>query len=60
LTIHEGRNRQIRRMLEAVNKEVIYLCRQGYAGLDLQGLVPGKYRDLTQDELNRLKSEEQR
>lgn len=56
LTIHEGRNRQVRRMLEAVGKEVLYLCRVGYAGLDLSGLRPGQYRDLTQDELNLLKS----
>ncbi len=56
LTIHEGRNRQIRRMLEAVGREVIYLCRIGYSGLSLEGLHPGQYRDLTQNEIDMLKT----
>jgi len=55
LTIREGRNRQVRRMLEAVGKEVIYLCREEVAGLTLHGLSPGRYRDVTEEELRKIR-----
>jgi 23S rRNA pseudouridine2605 synthase len=46
LTIHEGRNRQVRRMFEAVGHPVIRLHRSVYAGLTLEGLEPGAWREL--------------
>lgn len=55
ITIHEGRNRQVRRMMQAVGLEVVWLKRVGFAGLDLQGLRPGESRSLTKAELSRLK-----
>lgn len=56
LTIHEGRNRQVRRMLEAVNLPVLHLKRVRFAFLDLSGLQPGEWRDLTGEEVSRLKN----
>jgi pseudouridine synthase len=46
LTIHEGRNRQVKRMLEAVGHPVHRLHRSGYAGLTVEGLEPGAWREL--------------
>lgn len=54
LTIHEGRNRQVRRMLAAVGLDVIWLKRTSFAGLSLSGLKPGECRELTGEELTRL------
>ena len=48
LTIHEGRKHQVKRMLEAVGHPVRRLHRSRYAGLDLRGLAPGEWRELTQ------------
>src|SRR6185437_9119527 len=53
LTIHEGRNRQVRRMLEAVGHPVVRLHRTAYAGLTLDGLEPGAWRTLTKNEVGR-------
>jgi 23S rRNA pseudouridine2605 synthase len=55
LTIHEGRNRQVRRMLEAVGHPVVRLHRTAYAGLTLDGLEPGAWRTLTKNEVGRLR-----
>jgi pseudouridine synthase len=55
LTIHEGRNRQVRRMLEAVGHATIHLHRSGYAGLTLEGLEPGAWRELEPFEIERLR-----
>lgn len=55
LVIHEGRNRQVRRMMAACGLEVVWLQRAGFAGLTLQGLRPGQWRDLTADELRKLR-----
>jgi 23S rRNA pseudouridine2605 synthase len=44
LTIHEGRNRQVRRMCEAVGHPVLALERVAFGPLRLDGLVPGSYR----------------
>ncbi len=49
LTLHEGRNRQVRRMCEAVGHPVRHLHRSRYAGLDLAGLEPGRWRELEPD-----------
>jgi 23S rRNA pseudouridine2605 synthase len=54
LTIHEGRNRQVRRMCEAVGHPVVQLHRARYAGLELGDLPPGEWRELTRDELATL------
>jgi 23S rRNA pseudouridine2605 synthase len=55
LTIHEGRNRQVRRMLEAVGHPVTRLHRSVYAGLTLEGLEPGAWRELEPSEVERLR-----
>jgi 23S rRNA pseudouridine2605 synthase len=57
LTIHEGRKHQVKRMCEAVGYPVRRLHRSRYAGLDLAGLATGEWRDLTDVELKRLRSE---
>ncbi len=54
LTIHEGRNRQVRRMLEAVGHPVARLHRSRYAGLTVDGLAPGEWRELEPDEAHAL------
>ena len=55
LTITEGRNRQVRRMCEAIGLEVSYLCRTHLGFLNLNGLAPGEYRRLKSQEKARLK-----
>jgi pseudouridine synthase len=56
LVLHEGRNRQVRRMCEAVGHRVRRLHRSVYAGLRVEGLAPGDWRDLTAAELERLRA----
>jgi 23S rRNA pseudouridine2605 synthase len=56
LAIHEGRNRQVKRMLEAVGHPVRRLKRTRYAGLTADGLEPGEWRELTPDEVSALRS----
>lgn len=55
LTIHEGRNRQVKRMCEAVGHRIIRLHRSRYAGLDLAGLEAGQFRRLSKNEVERLR-----
>ncbi|EAX46547.1 pseudouridine synthase [Thermosinus carboxydivorans Nor1] len=55
ITIHEGRNRQVRRMFEAIGHPVKSLKRTKYAFLTLTGLKRGEYRRLTPDEVASLK-----
>lgn len=55
LTIHEGRNRQVRRMLETVGHPVRRLHRSGYGPLSIAGLAPGEWRELTRDEIDALR-----
>lgn len=52
--IHEGRNRQIRRMCEAVNLEVLRLKRTEIAGVKLGMLPQGKWRPLNEREMRHL------
>jgi pseudouridine synthase len=54
VTIHEGKKHQVKRMLEAVGHPVRRLHRREYAGLTLEGLAPGEWRELTTDEVNAL------
>jgi 23S rRNA pseudouridine2605 synthase len=56
LTIHEGRNRQVRRMCEAVGHPVVQLHRSHYAGLGLGDLQLGEWRELTSEEISGLSS----
>ena len=55
LVLHEGRNRQVRRMFEAVGHPVERLRRSRYAGLGPGRLKPGDWRELTRDEVRRLR-----
>jgi pseudouridine synthase len=55
LTLHEGRKHQVKRMCEAVGHPVRWLHRARYAGLDLAGLEPGHWRELTKDEVAGLR-----
>jgi len=55
LTIHEGRNQQVKRMCAAVGLPVEHLHRRRYAGLRLVGLDPGQWRELTPDEVASLR-----
>ena len=56
LTVREGRKHQVKRMLEAVGHPVRQLHRSVYAGLDVSGLDPGSWRELTAAEVARLAS----
>ena len=56
LTIHEGKNRQVRRMLDAVGHTVRSLHRTTYANLTVDDLDPGAWRELRPDEVERLRS----
>ena len=55
ITITEGRNRQVRRMFEAVGLNVVFLKRTAIAGVRLGGLARGKTRYLTPKEIASLK-----
>lgn len=55
ITIHEGRNRQVRRMFEAVGSDVRALKRISFAGLTLAGVKRGAHRRLTAAEVAHLK-----
>ena len=55
LGLHEGRNRQVRRMVEALGTRVEALERIAYAGLTLDGLRRGKWRKLHPHEVNALR-----
>jgi len=56
LTLHEGRKRQVKRMCEAVGHPVRRLHRSRYAALDLRGLEPGEWRELTPSEVRELRA----
>lgn len=55
LTIHEGRNRQVRRMFEAVGSKVLRLIRTRIGPLTLGDLPAGQWRELTKHEVQALK-----
>lgn len=56
ITLHEGRNRQVRRMFEAVGVRVTRLIRTRVGPLNLGRLRPGEARDLTRSELRALRA----
>jgi 23S rRNA pseudouridine2605 synthase len=56
LTIHEGRKHQVKRMCEAVGHPVRRLHRSSYAGLGVDDLAPGAWRELTENEVAALRA----
>lgn len=56
ITIHEGRNREVRKMLEAINKELLSLMRIRIGGINLGKLPSGEYRELNSTELAYISS----
>jgi pseudouridine synthase len=56
ITIHEGRNRQVRRMFETLGKDVVFLKRISIGDLNLGNLKKGQYRMLEQSEIDYLLS----
>lgn len=56
ISIHEGRNRQVRRMFEAIGNPVLKLKRERYGHLTLQGLSAGDARELTAHEVKQLRA----
>jgi 23S rRNA pseudouridine2605 synthase len=56
LVLHEGRKHQVKRMCAAVGHPVRALHRSRYAGLGVGGLAPGAWRELTEEEVGRLRA----
>lgn len=56
ITIHEGRNRQVRRMFEAIGHDVVKLKRERYGFLTLTGLKTGDARELSPHEVKQLRA----
>ena len=56
VTIHEGRNRQVRRMFEELGHKVLQLRRVRFGPLELGDLPRGKWRELTAEEVRRLQA----
>ena len=56
ITIHEGRNRQVRKMFESVGGKVVYLQRIKIGNVELGNLPLGRWRHLTAHEVNFLKN----
>ena len=56
VTIHEGRNRQVRRMFETVGHTVLLLRRVKFGPLEMGELKRGQWRELTEEELARLRA----
>ncbi len=57
ITIYEGRNRQVRRMFDAIHHPIIKLKRVQFGPLQLSGLPRGKFRHLTPQEVEELRNE---
>ena len=56
LALHEGPKHQVKRMCEAVGHPVLRLHRRAYAGLTVDGLEPGEWRELEESEVGRLRA----
>ena len=56
LTLHEGKNKQVRRMMEGIGYPVLKLKREKYGMLTLRGLQPGEYRQLTPKEVRQIRN----
>jgi len=59
ITIHEGRNRQVRKMIEAIGHQVVSLKRVEFGPISLGDLPRGKWRRLTAGEIQKLKGHAQ-
>jgi 23S rRNA pseudouridine2605 synthase len=55
LTIHEGRKRQVRRMLDAIGHPAVSLCRVRFGTLELGALEEGRWRRLSEVEIDKLR-----
>lgn len=55
ISIHEGRNRQVRKMIEAIGHQVVHLKRVQFGPVSLGDLPCGRWRRLTEDEIRKLK-----
>ena len=55
LTVTEGKFHQVKRMFLKIGCEVTYLRRESFAGLTLEGLAPGEYRKLSEEETTALR-----
>ncbi len=60
ITIHEGKNHQVRRMLSKVGLELIELKRVSIGALEIGNLAYGSYRTLTESEIKQLKNQNQK
>ena len=56
LTLREGKNKHVRRMMEQLGYPVVKLKREKYGMLTLQGLQPGDYRQLTPKEVKQIRN----
>ena len=56
ITIHEGKNREVRKMCEAIGKKVIALHRSKIGTIDVKQLKIGQWRFLSEEEIKQLKS----
>ena len=54
LQLHHGKNREIRRLFNKINRKLFSLNRVKYGGLKLGNLPLGKYRELNKTELNKV------
>lgn len=54
IRLHEGKKRQIKRMMKAAGHPVVELVRVKFAGLTVEGMAPGEYRELTEPEVRSL------
>lgn len=56
ITIHEGRNRQVRRMCQAVGHDVLHLFRESVGSINVKNIERGKYRRLSAEEVENIKN----
>ncbi len=56
IIIHEGRNRQVRRMFEAIGHPILKLKRERYGSITLDGLKAGEMRELTPHEVKQIRT----
>ena len=57
ISIHEGRNRQIRKMIDAIGHQVVHLKRVEFGPVALKDLPSGQWRKLTPEEIQKMKSQ---
>jgi 23S rRNA pseudouridine2605 synthase len=54
IELREGKNREVRRLLEAIGRDVVRLKRVAFGGLEIDDLEPGQWRELTRADVRRL------